>query len=70
MTLWAAFYHAATGGTPEAPHEQGIEKPIEKSACKSMPPHMTLKAAGTHCRLLPGKFFPKKVYLLEIHVNK
>jgi hypothetical protein len=70
MTFWTVFYHAATGGTPEALHEQGFEKSVEKSACKSMSPHMTLETAGTHSRLLPGKIFPKKVYLLEIHVNK
>jgi hypothetical protein len=70
MTSGTAFYHAATGGTPEAPHGQSIEKTIEKSACKSVPPHMTLKTAGTHCGLLPGEFFSKKVYLLEIYVNK
>ena len=70
MALWAAFHHAAAGGAPEASHEQGVEKSVEKSVCKSVPPHMTLKAAGTHLGLLPGKFSPKKVYLLEIHVNK
>jgi hypothetical protein len=31
---------------------------------------MALEATGTYCRLWPGKFFPKKLYLLEIHVNK
>jgi len=70
MTPWTAFHHTTAGGTPEAFHKQGFEKSVEKSACKSMSPHMTLKAARTHCRLLPGKFFPKKAYLLEIYVNK
>jgi len=31
---------------------------------------MALEAAGAYGRLLPGKFLPKKIYLLEIHVNK
>ena len=70
MTLWTALHHAAAGGTPEASHEKGVEKSVEKGACKSVPPHMTLEAAWTHLGLLPGKFSPKKVYLLEIHVNK
>ena len=61
MALWAAFHHAAAGGAPEAPHEQGIEVSVEKSTCKSMPPYMTLKAAGTYFGLLPGIFFPKKL---------
>jgi hypothetical protein len=70
MTLRPAFHHATAGGTPEAPHEQGIEKSIKISTGKPMPPNMAPVAAGTFCRLLPRKFPPKKVYLLEIHVNK
>jgi len=70
MTSGSAFHYAAAGGTPEAFHKEGFEKSVEKCAGKSMSPHMTLKAAGAHCGLLPGKFFPKKVYLLEIHVNE
>lgn len=70
MASRTAFHHAAASRTPEAPHEQGVEKSIEKSACKSMPPHLTLVAAGTHRRLWPGELLLKKVYLLEIHVNK
>jgi hypothetical protein len=61
MALWAAFHHAAANGASEAPHEQGIEVSVEKSTCKSMPPYMTLKAAGTYFGLLPGIFFPKKL---------
>jgi len=70
MALWAAFHYAATGGASEASQENSIEKTFEKSSAKSVPPHMALKAAGAHRRLSPGIFFPKKAYLLEIHVNK
>jgi hypothetical protein len=70
MTPGAAFHHAAAGGASEAPHKKGFEKSVEKSVCESVPTHMTLEAAGANRRLLPGKFFPKKIYLLEIHVNK
>jgi hypothetical protein len=70
MTLWAAFHHAAAGRASEAPHEQGIEKPVEKGVCKPMPPNMTLKATGANSRFLPQIFFPKAIYLLEIHVNE
>ena len=70
MAPGTAFDHAAAGGTSEASHEQGIKEPVEKSPCKSVPPHMAPEAAGAHRGLLPGKFFPKKAYLLEIHVNK
>jgi hypothetical protein len=70
MAPGAAFDHAAAGRASEAPHEQGIKESVEKSAGKSMPPHMAPVAAGTHLGLLPGKFYPKKAYLLEIHLNK
>jgi len=69
MAPGAALDHAAAGGASEASHEQGIKKSVEKSPGKSMPPHMAPEAAGAYRRLLPGKFFPKKAYLLEIHVN-
>jgi hypothetical protein len=70
MASRTAFHHAAASRAPEASHEQGIEKSVEKSACKSMTPHLSLEAAGTYRGLWPGKLFLKKVYLLEIHVNK
>jgi len=69
MALGAAFDHAAAGGASEASHEQRIKESVEKSPCKSMPPHMASEAARAYRGLLPGKFFPKKAYLLEIHVN-
>jgi hypothetical protein len=65
-----AFDHTAADGAPEASHEQGFEKSVEKSVREPMPPYRTLKTTGAHGGLLPGKFFPKKAYLLEIHVNK
>ena len=70
MAPGAAFDHAAAGGASEASHEQGIKEAVEKSSCESVPPHMAAQAPGAYRRLLPGKFFPKKAYLLEIHVNK
>jgi hypothetical protein len=70
MAPGTAFHHAAADRTSEASHEQGIEKSVKKSAGKSVSPHMALEAAGTYFGLLPRKFFPKKVYLLEIHFNK
>ena len=70
MALWAAFHHAAAGGALEASHEQGIKEAVEKSPCESVPPHMASEAARAHRGLWPGKIFPKKAYLLEIHVNK
>jgi hypothetical protein len=35
-----------------------------------MSPDMALTATGADSRLLPKIFFPKSVYLLEIHVNE
>jgi len=35
-----------------------------------MPSYVALEAAEAYGRLLAGEFLPKKVYLLEIHVNK
>jgi hypothetical protein len=48
MAPGTAFDHAAAGGTSEASHEQGIKEPVEKSPCKSVPPHMAPEAAGTY----------------------
>jgi hypothetical protein len=70
MAAGAAFDHAAAGGASEASHEQGIKESVEKSPCKSVTPHMASEAAWAHRGLWPGKFFPKKAYLLEIYVNK
>jgi hypothetical protein len=42
MTTGTAFDHAAAGRAPEASHEQGFEKSVEKCADKSMTPYMAL----------------------------
>ena len=70
MASGAAFHHTAAGGASEAFHEQSIEESVEKGVREPMSPHMALEAVGAYRGLLPGKFFPKKAYLLEIHVNK
>jgi hypothetical protein len=70
MTPGAAFHYAAAIGAPETPHKKGVEKAFEKSTGKPVPPHTALEATGAYRGFLPGKFFPKKVYLLEINVNK
>ena len=69
MAPGAAFDHAAAGGASKASYGQGIKESVEKSPCKSVPPHMAPEAAGAYRGFLPGKFFAKKAYLLEIHVN-
>jgi len=70
MAPGTAFHHAAACGASIPSHMQGFLKSVEKSARKTMSPHMAFETTGTYGGFLPRKIFPKKVYLLEIHVNK